>query len=206
MKGARPGSTGPRSCLDMPMPRSLLALAADSAAPCRGLWRQRRPGRGRGRRRPSRPGPGGRLLRGAAEEGSRRSRLLGRAPRRNARDRKRALARPSARARLHRELVRSVQGHPCAAWPRRSTRTTARSRLLGVVAEDDAEPAKEYAADLDLGHPVAVANEHAWLSYAAREPPVVVVVSKGGKVLRGFPGGVTPQALAPRLEELLAHR
>ena len=62
--------------------------------------------------------------------------------------------------------------------------------LLGVVAEDDAEAAKEYAADLDLGHPVAAADEHAWLSYAAREPPVVVLVSKGGKVLRGFPAGV----------------
>ena len=76
--------------------------------------------------------------------------------------------------------------------------------LLGVVAEDDVEPAKDYAADLDLGYPVAVANEHVWLSYAAREPPLVVLISKGGKVLRGFPGGVSGEDLAPRLDELFA--
>jgi len=78
--------------------------------------------------------------------------------------------------------------------------------LLGVVAEDDVEPAKDYAAELDLGHPVAVASERVWLSYAAREPPVVVLVAKGGKVLRGFPGGVSGDDLAHRLEELFAGR
>jgi thiol-disulfide isomerase/thioredoxin len=75
--------------------------------------------------------------------------------------------------------------------------------LLGVVAEDDVEPGKDYAADLDLGHPVAVANERIWLNYAAREPPLVVLVAKGGKVVRGFPGGVTAEKLAPQLDELI---
>ena len=59
--------------------------------------------------------------------------------------------------------------------------------VLGVVAEDDVEPAKDYAAELDLGHPIAVANERIWLNYAAREPPVVVLVAKGGKVAAGLP-------------------
>jgi hypothetical protein len=71
------------------------------------------------------------------------------------------------------------------------------------VAEDDAEPARDYAEELDLGHPVAVAAERVWLNYAAREPPVVVLVSQGGKVLRGWPGGVERSVLARRIDELV---
>jgi thiol-disulfide isomerase/thioredoxin len=73
--------------------------------------------------------------------------------------------------------------------------------VLGVVPDDDAEQAKEYASELDLGHAIAVADDQVWLDYAAREPPVVVLVAKGGKVLRGFPGGISKEDLAPRLEE-----
>ena len=74
--------------------------------------------------------------------------------------------------------------------------------LLGIVPGDDREPAVDYADDLDLGHPIAVAGERVWLDYAAREPPVVVLVSRGGKVLRGWPGGVQAPELSRRLEEL----
>jgi len=76
--------------------------------------------------------------------------------------------------------------------------------LLGVVGEDDADGARDYARKLDLGHPVAVAGERVWLDYAAREPGLVVLVSRGGKVLRGWPGGATAAQLQPRLEELIA--
>jgi peroxiredoxin len=75
--------------------------------------------------------------------------------------------------------------------------------LLGVVAEEDAEAALDYADDLDLGHPIAVASERVWLNYAAREPPVVVLISRGGRVLRGWPGGVEPRELARRFGELV---
>jgi peroxiredoxin len=75
--------------------------------------------------------------------------------------------------------------------------------LLGVVAEDDAEAARDYADELDLGHPIAVASERVWLDYAAREPPVVVLISRGGMVLRGWPGGVPRAVLDRRLAELV---
>ena len=75
--------------------------------------------------------------------------------------------------------------------------------LLGIVPEDDAGPAVDYAKELDLGYPVAVAPERVWLDYAAREPPVIVLVSRGGKVLRGWPGGVARPVLARRLRELV---
>ena len=76
--------------------------------------------------------------------------------------------------------------------------------LLGVVGEDDLEGGREYADKLDLGHPVAVAGERTWLDYAAREPGLVVLVSRDGKVLRGWPGGATTGQLQSRLEELVA--
>jgi thiol-disulfide isomerase/thioredoxin len=90
---------------------------------------------------------------------------------------------------VHRDAARVVAEHPGAA-------------LLGVVAEDDLEAAAGYARDLDLGRPVGAASEQVWLGYAAREPPVVVLVGPGGKVLRGWPGGVDPTVLDEQLDAL----
>jgi hypothetical protein len=74
---------------------------------------------------------------------------------------------------------------------------------LGVVPADDAEGARRYADELELGYPVAVTGERVWLSYAVREPPAVVLVGPGGRVLRGWPGGVDPPVLAGQLEDLV---
>jgi thiol-disulfide isomerase/thioredoxin len=78
--------------------------------------------------------------------------------------------------------------------------------LLGVVPGNDAAGAREYAAELELGYPIAVVGERVWLNYAVREPPAVVVVAPPGKVLRGWPGGVEPLVLARSLDELVASR
>jgi peroxiredoxin len=95
-------------------------------------------------------------------------------------------------AELHRGLARVVDEHHGAI------------ALVGVVGDDDGE-AQEYASELDLGHPLAVAGERVWLSYAAREPSLVVLVSRGGRVLRGWPNGIDGEALAPHLDELVVH-
>jgi len=95
-------------------------------------------------------------------------------------------------AEIHRAVAEAVDAHEGAIG------------LLGVVGEDDLEGGRDYADELDLGHPVAVAGERIWLDYAAREPGLVVLVGKGGKVLRGWPGGATTEQLRPRLEELVA--
>jgi peroxiredoxin len=76
--------------------------------------------------------------------------------------------------------------------------------LLGIVGADDADGGREYAEELDLGAPLAVADERVWLSYAAREPGLVVLVSRGGKVVRGWPTGATETELADALDELIA--
>jgi peroxiredoxin len=94
-------------------------------------------------------------------------------------------------AESHREAAAAVDEHGDAV------------ALLGIVTEDDAEAAVDYADELDLGHPVAAAPERVWLNYAAREPPVVVLISRGGKVLRGWPGGVRREVLGRRLRELV---
>jgi peroxiredoxin len=77
---------------------------------------------------------------------------------------------------------------------------------LGVVREDDAEAAVDYADKLDLGRPIASASERVWLDYAAREPPVVVLISRGGKVLRGWPGGVPREVLERQLDRVVVRR
>ena len=74
--------------------------------------------------------------------------------------------------------------------------------MLAVVPGDDAEPAAEYATELELDHPVAVGNDEVWLDWAAREPPLVVLVAPGGTVIRGWPGGVERQVLAEQLDAL----
>jgi thiol-disulfide isomerase/thioredoxin len=80
---------------------------------------------------------------------------------------------------LHRAAAEAVQAHEGAAG------------LLGVVGADDVSGGIDYAEELDLGHPVAVADERTWLNFAAREPGLVVLVAKGGKVVRGWPAGGT---------------
>jgi thiol-disulfide isomerase/thioredoxin len=94
--------------------------------------------------------------------------------------------------RVHRTVAHVVDGRGGAV------------ALLGIVPEDDRDPAIDYADELDLGYPVASAGERVWLDYAAREPPVVVLVSQGGKVLRGWPGGVEAGELSRRLGELVS--
>lgn len=93
---------------------------------------------------------------------------------------------------VHREVAAVVDKHDGAIG------------LLGMVREDDAEGAREYARDLKLGHPIAVGDERVWLDYAADEPPLVVLVAPGGKVLRGWPGGVEADDLVEELERLYA--
>ena len=93
---------------------------------------------------------------------------------------------------IHRDIARAVDEHHGAIG------------LLGVVGDDDTG-AQEYADELDVGYPLAVAGERTWLSYAAREPALVALVSQGGKVLRGWPNGIDGDELASQLDGLVVH-
>jgi thiol-disulfide isomerase/thioredoxin len=74
--------------------------------------------------------------------------------------------------------------------------------VLGVVGEDDVYGAIDYAEELDLGHPVASADERTWLNYAAREPGLIVLVAQD-RVVRGWPTGATAAELEAALDTLI---
>jgi cytochrome c biogenesis protein CcmG/thiol:disulfide interchange protein DsbE len=92
---------------------------------------------------------------------------------------------------IHRAAAEAVAAHDGAVG------------LLGIAGADDGDAAG-YAEELDLGWPLAVASERVWLGYAAREPGLVVLVAKGGEVVRGWPGGVTAAELDGPLGDLFA--
>jgi hypothetical protein len=94
-------------------------------------------------------------------------------------------------AELHRSAAEAVDAFEGAAG------------LLGVVGDDDLSGGAEYAEELDLGHPVAVADDRTWRNYAAREPGLVVLVAQGGKVVRGWPNGATADDLEAALDDLI---
>jgi hypothetical protein len=41
------------------------------------------------------------------------------------------------------------------------------------------------------------------LQYGVDEPPLVVLVSRGGRLLRGWPGGISGNDLREQIEELV---
>jgi thiol-disulfide isomerase/thioredoxin len=91
---------------------------------------------------------------------------------------------------IHRAAAGAVDGQGGAAG------------LLGVVGTDDTGAA-EYADELDLGYPIGSADERAWRNFAAREPGLVVLVARGGEVVRGWPRQPTEAELTDALGALI---
>ena len=92
--------------------------------------------------------------------------------------------------RVHREVAEVVDGHDGAV------------SMLAVVRANDIQAAREFAEGQQLGYPIAVGDEGAWLSYAAEEAPLVVLIAPGGKALRGWPGDVDAGLLDEQLDKL----
>ncbi|WP_431977537.1 TlpA family protein disulfide reductase [Micromonospora haikouensis] len=76
--------------------------------------------------------------------------------------------------------------------------------FVGVAGADQADELQDYLRAHRVEYPVVVDEQQTiWRSYAVREPPAVVLVAKGGALLRGWPGGLDAAALAQRLDELV---
>ncbi|WP_428965102.1 TlpA family protein disulfide reductase [Micromonospora fluostatini] len=76
--------------------------------------------------------------------------------------------------------------------------------FVGVAAVDQPDDLQEYLRAHRVEYPVVVDEEQVvWRSYAVREPPAVVIVAKGGALLRGWPGGIEVAELDRRLRELV---
>jgi thiol-disulfide isomerase/thioredoxin len=75
--------------------------------------------------------------------------------------------------------------------------------LLGLIDDVDDDPAG-YAEEVGVAHPLGLVPTDVWNSYAAEEPPLVVLVGPGGDLLRGWPGGVDQETLTEELGTLFA--
>ncbi|MFD2762862.1 TlpA family protein disulfide reductase [Micromonospora eburnea] len=76
--------------------------------------------------------------------------------------------------------------------------------LVGVAGEDKPDDLHRYLREHRVEYPVVVDDDGTiGQSYAVREPPAVVVVAKGGALLRGWPGGVDAPTLDGKLRELV---
>jgi peroxiredoxin len=76
--------------------------------------------------------------------------------------------------------------------------------FLGVAGLSSESEVIEYVRDNDVSYPVGIDTEgDIWLDYAAAEPPLVALVTKGGKVARGWPGGIGGDRLREQIEDVL---
>ncbi|WDZ82850.1 TlpA family protein disulfide reductase [Micromonospora cathayae] len=76
--------------------------------------------------------------------------------------------------------------------------------FVGVVGEDEPADVQRYLRTHRVEHPVLRDDDgRIALSYAVREPPAVVLVARGGALLRGWTGGIDATDLDARLRELV---
>lgn len=76
--------------------------------------------------------------------------------------------------------------------------------FVGVATEDEPAELEAYLRAHKAEFPVVVdADGTIARSYAVREPGAVVLVAKGGALLRGWPGGLDASTLDTRIRELL---
>ncbi|RQX14040.1 TlpA family protein disulfide reductase [Micromonospora arida] len=76
--------------------------------------------------------------------------------------------------------------------------------FVGVAGADQADEVQDYLRAHRVEYPVVLDDQQTiWRSYAVREPPAVVLVAKGGALLRGWPGGLDASTLDQRLRELV---
>jgi peroxiredoxin len=76
--------------------------------------------------------------------------------------------------------------------------------FVGIAAQDQPDALKDWIDEHDVDYPVGVDPDQAiWRRYAVRTPPAVVLVAPGGKLLRGWPGGVDTETLEQELDRLV---
>jgi peroxiredoxin len=77
--------------------------------------------------------------------------------------------------------------------------------FLGIAGSDKPAPLKSFVGDHEVGYPVGIDPDLAiWKRYAIRTPPAVVLVSRGGRLLRGWPrpvGGALERELSQVVRE-----
>ena len=79
--------------------------------------------------------------------------------------------------------------------------------FLGVAAHDRAGDLRGYLGSHDVPYAAGIdGNGSVWRAYAVDEPPVIVVVGKGGRLLRGWTVDVPEATLDRELSKLAPGR
>ena len=64
--------------------------------------------------------------------------------------------------------------------------------FVGVGHESSSADTVEYLREHDIDYPVGLdPTGEVWRRYRVDEPPLIALVSKGGRLVRGWPGGTT---------------
>lgn len=75
--------------------------------------------------------------------------------------------------------------------------------FVAVATQDSADALTAFATQHTIDYPVVLDDAGAiWRSYAIREPPAIAVVGRGGRLLRGWPGGKDAAELTTELRSL----
>jgi thiol-disulfide isomerase/thioredoxin len=80
--------------------------------------------------------------------------------------------------------------------------------FVGVASQSEPADVERYTSDAGIAYPVGIdPSGRAALRYAVAEPPLVALVSKGGRLLRGWPEGVSGTELRDHIDrEAVASR
>jgi peroxiredoxin len=76
--------------------------------------------------------------------------------------------------------------------------------FVGVAAADEVEALRTYVDKHDIEYAVGIdPAQTIWRKYAVREPPAVAIVARGGKLVRGWPGGLEADELDAQVRRWL---
>lgn len=76
--------------------------------------------------------------------------------------------------------------------------------FLGIAGTSDLDDVRTYVSENEVAYPVGTdPSGEIWLQYGVDEPPLVTLISQGGSLLRGWPGGIGGDTLREQIEELV---
>jgi peroxiredoxin len=79
--------------------------------------------------------------------------------------------------------------------------------FAGIAGQDEPAALRAFVDRHDVRYPVGIDETlDVWRRYAVREPPAVVLVDRGGRLLRGWPGASGPGRLEAALDRLVVAR
>lgn len=91
-----------------------------------------------------------------------------------------------------------------ADWTALSQQYSGRATFVGVIPQEKAADVQRYLAEHPVSYQVISDPERTlWRTFAVSEPPLVVLIDKGGKLVRGWPGGVARAELETALNGLV---